>query len=379
MIKQLDAHISSLTEDSNMSFGTLCKIIESIECGDTTFKEKIDGQNFTIGFDGKKFVQMGKGNPDFSKAKTMKDIHEDIYKILMLHEGYNIEYLNVKRHMLDNLSNLNRKIKELGENFPNIPAGGILECAIVYENTKNYFSYEVEGVVLLDTIGFELSKKQTFQLGLNYLPELYIDQDAWSPIFSYELRSFIMENYSLDDSSTIADFALEEVKKILYAEIGIPFQHLDAFSRRIIEKNKSVAKHTLLKNKSIWKKFQAAEKKGYIYRKAINEIDIFFAKFLNKMFLLTRYEMCDTEFPYKSKHAYDSNENPIRLTYNMFLQHSDTEEDVKDIIDSELSLLESMIDDISPIEGIVFTYENKRYKITGGFTPANKLNSLSRY
>ena len=49
-MKTLDAHIFSLVEDPNMTFRELLDIVNAICLNRIDLDEKIDGQNYTLGF-----------------------------------------------------------------------------------------------------------------------------------------------------------------------------------------------------------------------------------------------------------------------------------------------------------------------------------------
>ena len=74
-MKSLDAHIFSLVEDPNMTFRELLDIVNSICLQRIPLTEKIDGQNFTLGFKDNKFCLMQKGNTDFNRSKYYHTAH----------------------------------------------------------------------------------------------------------------------------------------------------------------------------------------------------------------------------------------------------------------------------------------------------------------
>ena len=80
-MKALDAHIFSLVEDPSMTFRELLDIVNAICLQRIQLDEKIDGQNFTLGFKDDKFCLMQKGNPDFNKSKYISDLKDEIYHL----------------------------------------------------------------------------------------------------------------------------------------------------------------------------------------------------------------------------------------------------------------------------------------------------------
>ena len=80
-MKKLDAHIFSLVEDPNMTFRELTDIVNAICLNRISLDEKVDGQNFTVGFLDGEFYLMQKGSQDFFKAKTAKNIKDEIFQL----------------------------------------------------------------------------------------------------------------------------------------------------------------------------------------------------------------------------------------------------------------------------------------------------------
>ena len=154
----------------------------------------------------------------------------------------------------------------------------------------------------------------------------------------------------------------------MLAKIGFKEKDLNSFSKRIGFKNKKLASHRQI-SKNLWKKFQLAEKSWYLYRSAVQPLDIVLYNMLEDIFenslglmeVSTCYETvaCNLDRLLTSTPVGDEAE------VQKFLWE-------KEIIQPYLEF-----EHIN--EGVVFTWKDKRYKITGAFTPINKINGFKLY
>jgi hypothetical protein len=73
----------------------------------------------------------------------------------------------------------------------------------------------------------------------------------------------------------------------------------------------------------------------------------------------------------------DSTTNKIKSDVKQAIQTLSTSNDIQDlkVLKTQLSRIEAAggIDSIVPLEGIVFNYGGKTYKLTGTFAPVNQL------
>ena len=364
-MKTLDAHIFSLVEDPDMTFRELVDIVNAICLNRIQLDEKVDGQNFTLGFKNDSFCLMQKGNPDFNKAKYMSDLKDEIYHLSHSLSEKAGRLISIKKLMLLHLSRVNCAYKENKEKI-NIPDGVIIECAMLSKEFVNLIEYRSEhlGLVVLDVLGMEMDNDLFKMLGLmNIEPLEYKITNDWAS----ELVSFLTSigGYTLD--STIGDFSKNQVRQELI-KIGIPDGHLDAFAKRVSLKNKRIVSHNVLK-KPIWKKFQMYEKSGYLYRKSVQPIDLILFGLLEDVFKNTRNLMkIETDFEITaSKLDALLEKDPTGDTYEVFK------------FQCERELIQPYLEFDFLNEGIVFSWKDKRYKITGAFTPINKINGFTLY
>tara|TARA_B100000035_G_C21031704_1_gene568847 strand:+ start:503 stop:1615 length:1113 start_codon:yes stop_codon:yes gene_type:complete len=362
-MKTLDAHIFSLLEDPSMTFRELLDIVNSICLQRISLDEKIDGQNYTLGFLDNTFYLMQKGNTNFEKAKTSADLKNEIYHLSHSLNPKAGRLISIKKLMLSHLV----KVNELyNQNNPSIPNQAIIECAMLSKDFVNLIEYSEQhlGLVVLDTVGMEMDKKIFSDLGLMYIEPLeYKVTNDWCNDIAEYISS--LGSYTLD--STIGEYASNEVKPLL-TKMGFKEKDLDSFSKRVGFKNKKLASHRTIP-KDLWKKFQAAEKSWYLYRSAVQPLDIILFNMLENIFKnskgLMEVSTCWQTMYQNLSDILDSKPTGDETEVQKFLWESE-------IIQPYLGF-----DFLN--EGVVFTWKDKRYKITGAFTPINKINGFKLY
>lgn len=362
-MKTLDAHIFSLVEDPNMTFRELLDIVNAICLNRIDLDEKIDGQNYTLGFLNNELFLMQKGNTSFEKAKSMKDLKDEIFHLShSLNENAG-RLISIKKTMLSHLVRVNEMYKE---NKPSINNNTIFECAMLSKDFVNLIEYSEQhlGLVVLDVIGMEMDKEVFKLLGLQYLEPLeYKVTNDWCDDIAVYISS--LGSYTLD--STIGEYVANEVRPIL-SNLGFEENQLKDFSQRIGFKNKKLASHRNI-SKELWQKFQPAEKSWYLYRTAVQPLDIILFNMLEDIFRnsngLMEISTCWETMYQNLNDLLNSSPSGDETEVQKFLWESE-------IIQPYLGF-----DFLN--EGVVFTWKNKRYKITGAFTPINKINGFKLY
>lgn len=362
-MKTLDAHIFSLVEDPNMTFRELLDIVNAICLNRINLNEKIDGQNYTLGFLNEEFFLMQKGNTSFEKSKSVKDLKDEIFHLTHSLNPNAGRLISIKKMMLSHLVNVNELYNH---RKPNIPNETIFECAMLSKDFVNLIEYSEQhlGLVVLDVIGMEMDKEVFKMLGLQYLEPLdyKVTHDWCEDIASYIIS---LESYTLD--STIGEYASNEIKPVLKS-MGFKEDEAKNFSTRIGFKNKKLATHKNI-SKELWKKFQPAEKSWYLYRKAVQPLDVILFDMLENIFRnsggLMEVSTCHEKLYCNLNDILDSRPTGDETEVQKFLWESE-------IIQPYLGF-----DYIN--EGVVFTWKDKRYKITGAFTPINKINGFKLY
>ena len=370
MITSLDSHISSLTEDPTMTVGTLLSIAEDLLRGSIPIKEKIDGQNFTIGFNGDEFVLLMKGNEDFEKGKTEKALRDEIFKLSSIPDKRAGLLIQVKKKFLKNLSSINKKYKQSKET--SFETGTILECAMLDDLTKNLLSYRTQGIVLLDSISSaDISDQHVSNVGIVLLKDsISYDIDDESIFSSLENLKGLFRDCGLTNTSMIGEYIQKEVKSILDDELIISPYVIEDFANRIAFKDKKLANYRKIKSKATWEEFKLLEKYSLVYRKASKAIDLELSSILNKIYKESRDQFLEPACDYTglfSKYYYDMS----NLVYDG--KHSKR-------FNYEIEISKEIAQNSSCCaEGIVFISNDIRYKITGAFTSINKLNGFLKY
>tara|TARA_B100000287_G_scaffold19791_1_gene19784 strand:+ start:411 stop:1523 length:1113 start_codon:yes stop_codon:yes gene_type:complete len=362
-MKTLDAHIFSLVEDPNLTFRELISIVDAVSRNQIRVDEKVDGQNFTVGFRGGEFGLMSKGSTNFTKIKTVHDLKNEIFYLSHMPTKKSGRLIQIKKMFLSHLANLNRNYKK---HRPEINDGAIIECAMISSDAINLVGYgqQHEGLIVLDLIDMENNNEIFKSLGLQRLASLDYETDTnWGEELTQFLSSFGC--YSLD--SKIGEFATNQVKPILL-DMGLPTSEIDAFASRIGFKDKQLASHRKL-SKQNWKKFQIAEKSWYLYRKAVQPIDLVLYKMLEDIFQNSTNLM-----------EIETRIEDVAISLDNILcsePKGDPVEVQKFLYEKELIQPYLYFDHLN--EGVVFTWNEKRYKITGAFTPINKINGFTLY
>lgn len=362
-MKTLDAHIFSLVEDPNMTFRELLDIINAICLNRIQLDEKIDGQNYTLGFINEEFRLMQKGNPSFEKSKSVKDLKDEIFHLSHSLNPNAGRLISIKKLMLSHLVRVNNMYKE---NKPTISNEVIFECAMLSKEFVNLIEYSEQhlGLVVLDTIGMEMDNDLFKMLGLQSLEPLeYNVTNDWCD----DIATYIMSlgSYTLD--STIGEYASNEIKPVL-CNMGFNESSARDFSRRVGFKNKKLASHRNIP-KDLWSKFQQAEKSWYLYRTAVQPLDIILFNMLEDIFKnstgLMKVASCWEKIYENLNDILNSRPS------------GDTTEVQKFLWESEIIQPYLGFDYLN--EGVVFTWKGRRFKITGAFTPINKINGFKLY
>ena len=362
-MKKLDAHIFSLVENPEMTFRELTDIINAICLNRINLDEKIDGQNFTVGFLDGEFYLMQKGNSDFLKARTTKNIKDEIFQLSHSLNPSAGRLISIKKIMLSHLV----EIKEMyNQNKPKISNGTIIECAMLSKDFVNLIKYSDShlGLVALDISGMEMDIDLIKGLGIQSLKPLeYKVTNDWCNDMAVYVSS--LGSYTLD--SKIGDYVSNEIKPVLI-EMGFDENSANQFSKRVGFKNKKLASHRNI-SKDLWKKFQPAEKSWYLYRTAVQPLDIILFDMLEDIFRNSKGLMSvSTSANNIAKNLLDLMDSKVS---------GDPVEVQKFLWETEIIQPYLGFDYIN--EGVVFTWKDKRYKITGAFTPINKINGFKLY
>lgn len=362
-MKSLDAHIFSLLENPNMTFGELIEIVSSISNGTVELDEKIDGQNYTLGFYNNEFRLMQKGNPDFLKSKTIHDLKDEIFHLSHSLNPNAGRLISIKKLMLTHLVRVNELYKK---NNPSIENKTIIECAMLSKEFVNFIEYDEQhlGLVVLDVIGMEMDKDIFKSLGLLSIEHLeYKTTKDWgAEIFEYVSK---FGCYTVD--TTIGKFAADNSHNLLL-DIGIPINVIEQFKNRIGFKDKKLASHKSL-SKNTWNSFQLAEKSWYLYRKSVQSLDVILYQMLEDIFYNSKNLMIVST----------SVENIFKNIDEILLSTPKGDEEEVQKFLWEKDLIQPYLEFDFLNEGVVFTWKENRFKITGAFTPLNKINGFTLY
>jgi len=395
----LAGHINHLHEDREMTFGKLKEIISKLCSGEITATEKMDGYNlFATIRNGECYVARNKTEA-FEGGVNAKVIPSRVFKG---GEGPQQAFWDAAQVFENAFYDVSTEdIRDIfGEN------GNIFyNLEVINKNTQNVINYAKNLLILLPVghISVDFSSKsmdetvdikQFYKKFAAILPSL--DERAstleYKFIKSPEVRNQapdlrdnitksinkIQKDHGLSDFSKIKDFVFknivnnlskmknfdiqqdeikEVVAKLLLGMINtsqIP-QDLDETDRNFVAAFSKTSKNgKKMLDVSIWP-----------LEKALHDFSVAYLKEIET---------------YESKLSNSSVKDTLRQAIEaMKAYDGEGKDEVKSILDRNLSKI-SNIDDVNEyIEGLVFDFEGETYKLTGNFAPVNQIIGVYKY
>jgi len=391
----LEAHILNFYEDLDMPLSELYEVIEAVVDGKLEdIQEKMDGQNVTFSVvDGE--LQF------FSKGANWNRVQRGGMNRATIQSKYN-DRMTVRDAFLMAYDAINYVVKKNPQNANQLFQNGqvLVESALLAPNNPNTIVYEEPHIrfIQAEAVGpdaeVDNAAYRTFvsdaedaidklesKIKMGAVPLLKLKRSLDADHVMSDLKGRldkVISKAGLDESNTVGDLAIHLAEKIL-AERGIPDSILKQAAYRLVTGNKKdVGKKDFLEkaDAEVWSQYQALEKdRGTVLGKALIPIENIIQRigahaFKNMEFALAsnRTESGDDlrQFVRKVRSAFESGNllaDPKQLERIKVALNRVGEEELFE----------------KSVEGIVFQWKGKTRKLTGLFTPINKLRGFFAY
>lgn len=345
-------HMSHIFDNRDLTFKDLKKILKEVFEGDVSITQKLDGQNLSVTW---KDGQIGLAR---NKATLKEPLTID--QTAKKFEGRG-ELKNAFVNSLRDLENAFKTVDEakLNEWFEN--GKNFLSVEIIYPATTNVIPYDNCVLVLHGMLSYDDKLNPTGELDDEIVKEIYDELNKNDALqqktFTIEGPQAIQINQALD----IKDLEAEAEKKIddFVGDNGL--KETDTIQDYIDTKVSPTEK---------MRKSDRAEREKEALAPLEQIILEISAKFLK---MLVPFIVNNPDKKIKAlKHELETN---IKDLETVNLSDSDRKR-----IEKNIEKLEKIgLDNIVPIEGIVFKYKDKAYKLTGAFAPLNQILGILKY
>lgn len=386
MSDNLQAHIISPQENLDLPIFKLIQMANSLLSGGVSdVEEKLDGQNITLTvINGRlQFFNKGLTPRRLAKAITgeqpgnfLSDMSK--YSDPGLRSTFELVYREIDNIFQSNVGLVEKVFKN--GNF-------VIESSVMGPENKNTIAYDRTYFRMIQYVSMygeqpdysrfsDLNKKlnRSSVLNIGNAPILKYLGDSSQYDFIGDITS-LAKLHGLTRKDTIGDLTLELTESYLKQHTYIPIGLIRDASRRLSQGNKSALSHRSFSNKDDWKAFQELEKRNTFAQAAIAPLETIMQRLAYDVFNSYKFELsgnvADSSNDVKervSKIIDASNNNNVKASSGTLLKIKDT---VKRL--NQLGLYEK------DVEGIVFDYEDQKYKLTGIFTPINKLLGYFHY
>lgn len=357
-----DAHILNLYEAYSLTSQDIQRILDGLNDGSISAVEKIDGQNFTFKIDGRSIKLLGKGiakwmdtEGGLNRARAL----EHFKKFPNVVESFQYAF-DVIELALSNV--LDADFKAIN--------GSCINAEIVFRKNKNVVSYKDDCICMLqssnslglstDDIARILSSK-----------DIHVTRNLLQSQEHFVQAS--LDDFFFNDSMTVGAVCERLIEHSLN-EMSI-FNAIDTkkLAKRLLYNDASALSYSSVrKNERLWQAIKKIEDNRtsfinsslYDFRKFVYDIGY---KVLNKY----QFQFADPSF----------NENILSQIKNIKLASASSMIECSDVQRMKIDDALSMISDVNVknVEGIVFDYKGQMLKLTGYFTPVNKLFACFRY
>jgi hypothetical protein len=386
MSDNLQSHIISPQENLDLPIFKLVQMANSLLSGGVSdIEEKLDGQNITLTVINGKLQFFNKGLTPRRIARAITG--EQPGTMLCDMNRYTDPGLRATfetaYNEINNIFQLNVGLVE--KVFRN--GRFVIESSIMGPENKNTISYDKTYFRMIQYVSMfgdhpDYSNFSTLSSRLNQSTKLNINS---APILKYlgnssqydfidDITNLTISN-GLTRKNTIGDLTQKLTEAYLKQHTCIPIGIICDASRRLSQGNKSALSHRTFSNKNDWKAFQELELRNTFAQAAIAPLEEIMQRLSFDVFNSYQFELSNNVIG-SSNNLKDrisqiidaSNNNNIKAPAITLLRIKDT---IKRL--NQFDLYEK------DVEGIVFEYEDQKYKLTGIFTPINKLLGYFHY
>lgn len=385
--REIVAHIIAPHEDTNLLLGDLVRMGNDLLAGKVeNIEEKIDGQNLTFTVINSELQFFNKGlNPSrLSRAisgeqpgitiRDMNRYNEDI------RSGFEFFYKELAEVFDENVG-LTEKTFQNGKFAIE---GSMLTNA--GENTVTYRTCNLIAIQFVSMFG-DAPDTESYSLLMKKINESWsfmppsiksvpiLEYSEKTPKFSFaQSMEELVDNAGLGMSHTVGDLNQKLTEAYLKANMDIPVGLVEDASRRLALSQKSALSHRSFSNKKDWKYFQEIEERKTVAQAALAP----FEEILQQLAfdVMEQYPPQQAgQVPGASWATIDrvtaliaaAQGKNIRASKRTLARINDT---IKRLNQHNL---------YRNAEGIVFEFEGQLYKLTGVFTPINKILGYFKY
>jgi len=389
----LGGHINHIYEDFDLRFRDLKSIFKMLGYADVDVYEKLDGQNLFIGWDfDKETLKVARNKQNikdggldryglslkFGDRPEIESLFVNAYDVI--HRAVSSLQYNIKSQIFGSMGTVWYPVEIIDPDFPN---------TIHYSNKRIVF--HEYGPVLFGMDGEPISNALPRNLEILKLsiPSMNKEIDLWKLIEPrcFPLNSIddsiidkacfevteIQRKNKIDDATTIRSFAASRLKEDMQRFPLIPEHVRNGVSKSLVKMqgaptNKFLlasvdsTMRTLVKN-------MIDEEKNNVLPKILNPIENIVHRFSSLLLSNMKSEYIDeaTEEALRIKREYNRCCDIIRNGSN------------KNHIDLLHNLHPKIGTGMVTIEGLVFKFNERVYKVTGSYAPMNRIIAAVRY
>jgi len=365
----LGGHISHIHEDYSLTFSDLKNIINLLSSGKIPYTEKTDGMNMFLSF-----------NPMLQKAMLARN-QEDLNS-----GGVDLETM-VKRY--EDRPNIQKGLNDLIKYFEEVMLNQdgmqiassfgpktFYNVELHHPSLRNVIPYDKQGILFHKTGGSHGTE-------FGFLQNLINNIDNVNPFISFDKEkqlSFPVENHlksldkfmtdnTLKDNNAIGDYLIDQ----LFTKINnLPITN-DLRKKELVKKMIGVKGTNINNIVTGLNHTEAEEVKKFAGNKKVIIREILYK--LENIISTIGLEILNN---IKSDYVSDSKNAIQQITFNLAQQIKDLDTaDDEELLNNYHYHKEKLKPIISPVEGIVFSYKNKPYKLTGNFAPVNQIKIMS--
>jgi hypothetical protein len=392
-------HIRSPWEDGELNFGEIKQLIKKSLCGELNATEKLDGQNIMVTFrEDDIFIAR---TPSHLRNYGINSIKWNSIHDFMKTEEAKFSYMDAAAYLFVIFSKIGnsfcRKFFKEGKRWLNMelltPAmENIISYGKMQLRVHNLIEVDVEGNtidlindgefnILLKVIndiqrsssfsGFKFKILRTNKVKFNSI----IDVDTKYQNF---LKDFevLMSNNNLEEGDSINKYIANQLSKFIISNYVCDSKFMELLVQRWVYKDKSTNIIKLLKDKDeeliLWVKNMDLEIENVIFN-ILQPIIILFMKI--GILVLQNLDKISSSDPQKTIESIKSKSedaiNRLKEYKGKKLLY----------LNNQLELINQSggLEGIAPVEGIVFEYNNKIYKLSGNYLPLLKIISFFRF
>ncbi len=398
MNEALAAHILNFYEDLDMSLGELYEVVDAIRDGSLDeVTEKMDGQNVT-------FTIFNEQLQLYSKGASWKRI----LKGGLTRETINSQYADrptVREAFLEALDAIQAVISADPENAARLFQQGqvVVESSIQMPGNPNTIIYDDPSIQFIQAVALgpdveevdqaayrefisaaQRVSKQGHKVDMGLVPYLKLQKslendDALADKIKGQLDALLSKT-SMKKSNTIGDMAVHLVRQQLDFLGTVPPELMDKAAQRIGTGVKSVLtkkEYVSLSSPQAWADFQALDKRrNDIVAEALVPLEQIIQ-------LMGVYAFRNLEFAIAAN-SHESGEDLRQWVSTVKAAFSQGNVIADPKTTDRIRIALQRIGDQEPyfekaVEGIVFKWKGKTRKLTGLFTPINKLRGFFAY